>query len=248
LGDDGGASLAEADGMLEITAHGLTKDFGRIRAVDDVSFDLLPGSVIAFLGPNGSGKTTLMRMLLGLVKPTSGSASIGGVTYAQLDRPAEKVGAVLERHAFHDRRTARNHLRILAVVAGIPRGRVDEVLALVGLDHAADRPAGTYSLGMAQRLTLAGALLSDPAVLILDEPTNGLDPAGVHWLRGLLRGYADQGRTIVMSSHTLAEVERSADEVLILAAGRLRAHRRIAEIESLEDTFLDLTTNKEVAR
>jgi ABC-2 type transport system ATP-binding protein len=235
-------------GMLEITAQGLTKDFGRIRAVDDVSFDLLPGSVIALLGPNGSGKTTLMRMLLGLVKPTSGSASLGGVPFAQLERPAEKVGAVLERHAFHDRRTARNHLRILAVLAGIPRSRVDEVLELVGLDHAADRPAGTYSLGMAQRLTLAGALLGDPAILILDEPTNGLDPAGVHWLRGLLRGYADEGRTIVMSSHILAEVAQSADEVLILAAGRLRAYRRIAQIESLEDTFLSLTSNEEVAR
>jgi ABC-2 type transport system ATP-binding protein len=234
--------------MLEISARGLTKDFGRIRAVDDISFDLLPGSVIALLGPNGSGKTTVMRMLLGLVRPSSGSASIGGVAFAQLHRPAEKVGAVLERHAFHDGRTARNHLRILAVLAGIPRRRVDEVLELVGLGHAADRPAGRYSLGMAQRLTLAGALLGDPEVLILDEPTNGLDPAGVHWLRGLLRAYADEGRTIVMSSHVLAEVSQAADEVLILADGRLRAHRRIAEIESLENTFLDLTTNRETAR
>ena len=234
--------------MLEITAHVLTKDFGRIRAVDDVSFGLRPGSVIAVLGPNGSGKTTLMRMLLGLVRPTSGTALIGGVAFAQLDRPAQKVGAVLERHAFHDRRTARNHLRILAVLAGIPRRRADEVLELVGLGQAADRPAGTYSLCMAQRLTLAGALLGDPQVLILDEPTNGLDPAGVHWLRGLLRGYADEGRTIVMSSHVLAEVAQSADEVLILAAGKLRAHRRITQIESLEDTFLDLTTNGEMAR
>jgi ABC-2 type transport system ATP-binding protein len=234
--------------MLEISAHGLTKDFGRIRAVDDVSFDLLPGSVIAVLGPNGSGKTTLMRMLLGLVRPSSGSASIGGATFAQLHRPAEKVGAVLERHAFHDRRTARNHLRILAVLGGIPRRRVNEVLELVGLGDAADRPAGTYSLGMAQRLTLAGALLGDPEVLILDEPTNGLDPAGIHWLRGLLREYADEGRTIVMSSHVLAEVAQSADEVLIIGAGRLRAQRRLAEIESLEDTFLDLTTNEEMIR
>jgi ABC-2 type transport system ATP-binding protein len=227
--------------MLTITADALTKDFGGVRAVDEVSFEIRPGRVVGFLGPNGSGKTTTMRMLLGLVAPTSGRATIGGRAFADVHDPVHQVGAVLETRAFHGGRTARNHLRVLATEARIAQRRVAEVLELVGLTEVADRRASTFSLGMGQRLTLAGALLGDPAVLVLDEPTNGLDPAGIRWLRDLLRELAAEGRTVVLSSHVLAEVAQTVDEVLILDRGRLRAHRPIAEIDSLEDAFLELT-------
>jgi ABC-2 type transport system ATP-binding protein len=186
-----------------------------------------------------------MRMLLGLVTPTAGRVTIDGRPFAELADPGRQVGAVLETHAFHSGRTARNHLRVLAVEGGFAPARVDEVLELVGLRAAADRHAGDFSLGMGQRLSLAGALLGDPPVLVLDEPTNGLDPAGIRWLRDLLRGFAGEGRTVLLSSHVLAEVAQTVDEVLILDRGQLRAHRRMADIESLEDDFLELTDHAE---
>jgi ABC-2 type transport system ATP-binding protein len=232
---------------MEITAHGLTKEFGSVRAVDDVTFELVPGRVIGMLGPNGSGKTTTLRMLLGLVTPTRGEALIGGRRFADLDEPARRVGAVFELRAFDGARTARDHLRVVATEARLPLERVDVVLDLVGLADAADRRAKGFSLGMGQRLSLATALLGDPDVLILDEPTNGLDPAGIRWLRGLLQGFAAEGRTVVVSSHALAEMQQTADEVLILDRGRLLAHTPMSEIESLEEAFLDLTdTSKEL--
>ena len=234
--------------MLQITADALTKDFGRIRAVDGVSFELRPGRVVGFLGPNGSGKTTTLRMLLGLVTPTAGRSLIGGRPFAELSEPSRQVGALLETRAFHRGRTVQNHLRVLATERRIAHGRIREVLELVGLSAAADRRAGSLSLGMGQRLSLAGALLGDPDVLILDEPTNGLDPAGIRWLRDLLRGLAAEGRSVVLSSHMLAEVAHTVDEVVILHRGRLRAHRSISTIESLEDFFLELTTDEEHAR
>jgi ABC-2 type transport system ATP-binding protein len=231
--------------MLDIAAESLTKDFGRIRAVDDVSFEIQPGRVVGLLGPNGSGKTTTLRMLLGLVSPTAGRTMIGGRPFAALHDPAHHVGVVLEAGGFHGGRTARDHLRVLATEAGIAQRGVGEVLELVGLSEAADRRAGTFSLGMGQRLSLAAALLGDPGVLILDEPANGLDPAGIRWLRDLLRDLAGQGRTIVLSSHVLAEVAQTVDEVLILDRGRLRTHRAMSDIASLEDAFLELTGHTE---
>jgi ABC-2 type transport system ATP-binding protein len=198
--------------------------------------------VVGFTGPNGSGKTTTLRMLLGLVTPTSGRALIGGRRYGELDEPTRRVGAVLETRAFDGGRTARDHLRVVATEARLPRARVEEVLDLVGLSDAADRRAKGFSLGMGQRLALGAALMGDPDVLILDEPTNGLDPAGIRWLREFLRGLAAEGRTVLVSSHALAEVQQTADEVLILDGGRLLSHRRMSDIESLEDAFLNLTS------
>jgi ABC-2 type transport system ATP-binding protein len=231
--------------MLDLTVDALTKDFDGVRAVDNVSFEIAPGRVVGLLGPNGSGKTTMLRMLLGLVAPTSGHALIGGRRFAELDAPVREVGAVLEAASFHPGRTARDHLRVLATEGRLSPGRVNEVLELVGLSEAADRHAGDFSLGMGQRLSLAAALLGDPGVLVLDEPTNGLDPAGIRWLRDLLRGFAGEGRTVLLSSHVLAEVAQTVDEVLILDRGRLGAHRRMADIESLEDDFLELTDHEE---
>ncbi len=208
-----------------IEVAGLTKRFGHgteaVTAVDDLSFAVEPGRVTGFLGPNGAGKTTTLRMLLGLVTPTRGSATIGRQRYAELGRPESVVGAALEATGFHPGRTARNHLRVLALASGLVAARADEVLAQVGLEEAAGRRAGEFSLGMRQRLSLAAALLGDPAVLILDEPANGLDPEGIAWLRGFLRYLAGQGRTILVSSHVLAEVEQTVDDVVIIARGRL---------------------------
>jgi ABC-2 type transport system ATP-binding protein len=233
--------------MIEITAHGLTKDFGRVRAVDDVSFELRPGRVVGVLGPNGSGKTTLLRMLLGLVAPSRGRILLGGRPFGDLEAPVLQVGAVLEARPFHPGRSARDHLRVRATEAELPPARVDETLARVGLAEAAQRRVGTFSLGMAQRLSLASALISDPDVLVLDEPTNGLDPAGIRWLRGLLRELAAGGRTVMLSSHMLAEAEQTVDEVLILDHGRLLAHWVMSDIESLEDAFVELTGSSEVS-
>jgi ABC-2 type transport system ATP-binding protein len=207
--------------MTAISVHGLVKRFGGVLAVDDLSFEVQPGTLTGFVGPNGAGKTTTLRMILGLVRPTAGTALIGGVPYARLDRPARHVGAVLESSGFHPGRTARDHLRVLAGPSAIPTARVDEVLSEVDLDGAARRRVGGFSLGMRQRLGLAGALLGDPGILILDEPTNGLDPAGVHWLRTLLRRRVDRGGTVLVSSHLLAELALAADSVVIITDGRL---------------------------
>jgi ABC-2 type transport system ATP-binding protein len=207
--------------MTAISVHGLVKRFGGVLAVDDLSFEVQPGTLTGFVGPNGAGKTTTLRMILGLVRPTAGTALIGGVPYARLDRPARHVGAVLESSGFHPGRTARDHLRVLAGPSAIPTARVDEVLSEVDLDGAARRRVGGFSLGMRQRLGLAGALLGDPGILILDEPTNGLDPAGVHWLRTLLRRRVDRGGTVLVSSHLLAELALAADSVVIVKDGRL---------------------------
>jgi ABC-2 type transport system ATP-binding protein len=209
---------------VTIRFEGVSKHFGAVQAVNDLSFSVEPGRVTGFLGPNGAGKTTSLRMLLGLVRPTSGSATFGGTAYRDLDRPLATVGAALEAASFHPGRSARNHLRVYAQAAGIPAGRVDRVLEQVGLAENADRRVGGYSLGMRQRLGLANALLGDPGVLVLDEPVNGLDPEGIRWIRGFLREMAAEGRTVLVSSHLLSEVQQSVDDVVILAKGRL-VHR-----------------------
>jgi ABC-2 type transport system ATP-binding protein len=216
--------------MSVIALDGLTKRFGDIVAVDGLTVQLGRGRVIGLLGPNGAGKTTTLRLLLGLVAPTSGSATIDDRPYRALDEPIRHVGAVLEATSFHPGRRARDHLRVLATTAGIAEHRVDEVLAGVGLDRAARRRVGGFSLGMRQRLGLAAALLGEPDVLVLDEPTNGLDPEGIRWLRDFLRAYAASGRTVLVSSHLLAEVAQTVDEVVVLTGGRLVAHAPLAEL------------------
>jgi ABC-2 type transport system ATP-binding protein len=216
--------------MEPIVIEGLTKRFGPVLAVSDLSFSVPAGRVTGFLGPNGSGKTTTIRILLGLVHPTRGSATISGLRYADLANPAKTVGAVLEATSFHPGRRARDHLKILATAARIPRSRVDETLGRVGLAHAGHRRVGGFSLGMRQRLGLAAALLGDPEILLLDEPTNGLDPDGVRWLRGLMRQLAAEGRTVLVSSHLLSEVAQTVDDVVIIAGGALVAHGPIADV------------------
>jgi ABC-2 type transport system ATP-binding protein len=216
--------------MSALSVQGLTKRFGPLTAVDNLSFDVNPGTITGFLGPNGAGKTTTLRMLLGLVRPTAGVALVDGRPYQQLQRPAFTVGAALEATGFHPGRTARNHLRVLAHPNGISNARVDEVLAEVDLTDAARRRVGGFSLGMRQRLMLAGALLGDPPILVLDEPTNGLDPAGVHWLRQFLRSRVDHGGTVLVSSHLLAELALSADSVVIVKDGRLVTQGSVQEL------------------
>ena len=216
--------------MEPIVIQALTKRFGPVLAVSDLSFSVPAGRVTGFLGPNGAGKTTTLRILLGLVHPTSGSATINGMRYADLANPARTVGAVLEATSFHPGRRARDHLKILATAAGIPCSRVDETLDRVGLGNAAHRRVGGFSLGMRQRLGLAAALLGDPEILILDEPTNGLDPDGVRWLRALMRQLAAEGRTVLVSSHLLSEVAQTVDDVVIIASGALVAHGPIADV------------------
>jgi ABC-2 type transport system ATP-binding protein len=220
-----------ADQPGRIVVAGLSKTFGTVRAVDNLSFTVEPGSVTGFLGPNGAGKTTTLRMLLGLVTPTSGTATIGGVPYNHISHPMRTVGAVLEASSFHPGRTARNHLRVYAAASGIPDQRADEVLEQVGLTEAARRKVRGYSLGMRQRLGLAFALLGNPQVLLLDEPANGLDPEGIRWLRGFQRSLADEGRTVLVSSHLLTEVQQSADRVVILSQGRLVREGSMVELE-----------------
>ena len=228
-----------------ISVRGLTKGYGGTLAVDDLSFDIHPGCVTGFLGPNGSGNSTTKRLLLGLDQPARGSALIDGAPYAALRWPLRSVGAVLEARAFHPGRTARAQLRIQALAADADTSRVEDVLDLVGLTAAADRRIGGFSLGMRQRLGLATALLADPEVLILDEPANGLDPEGVRWLRGLLRGFAAEGGTVLVSSHLLAEVAQTVDSVVIIDGGRLVAQGPVAELTvggaGLEEAFFQLT-------
>jgi ABC-2 type transport system ATP-binding protein len=213
-----------------IEVSGLTKRFGQVLAVDDLSFQVSRGTVAGFLGPNGAGKTTTLRMLLGLVRPTGGTATVNGVAYSQLENPLREVGAVLEAASFHPGRTARGHLRVQALAADVEATRIDELLDLVELTAAADRRVGGFSLGMRQRLGLAVALLADPQILILDEPANGLDPEGVRWLRDLIRGLANQGRTVLVSSHILAEVAQTVDSVVILNLGRLVTHGTLEQL------------------
>jgi ABC-2 type transport system ATP-binding protein len=223
----------------------LAKRYGPTTAINDLSFTLTAGTVTGFLGPNGAGKSTTLRVLLGLAAPTSGSALVFGRPYAALPSPSTVVGAILESNDFHPGRSGRAHLRTLALAAHISWDRVEEVLAQVDLTAAAGRPVRTYSLGMRQRLGLAAALLGRPALLILDEPANGLDPTGVHWLRTALTDFAANGGTVLVSSHILAEVAKSVDRVLIVHNGRLLADAAINEFpdsESLEATYLKLTT------
>jgi ABC-2 type transport system ATP-binding protein len=213
-----------------IEVKDLTKRYRKATAVAGLTFQVRSGSITGFLGPNGAGKTTTLRILLGLVHPTSGEATVDGHAYRNLPDPIRRVGAVLEATNFHPKRSGRNHLRMQAVAAGIPDTRVDELLSLVGLGNVAGRGVGGYSLGMRQRLSVAGALLGDPDLLVLDEPANGLDPEGIRWLRDFLVGFAREGRTVFISSHVLAEMEQLADEVVIVHHGKLVAHQPVDEL------------------
>ncbi|MER7330475.1 MULTISPECIES: ATP-binding cassette domain-containing protein [unclassified Micromonospora] len=213
-----------------ITLRGLTKRFGATTAVDNLTLDITPGRVTGFLGPNGAGKSTTMRMIVGLDRPTAGEALVGGRRYATLRHPLREVGALLDAKAVHPGRSARNHLLAMARSNGIPTRRVDEVLATVGLANVAGKRAGTYSLGMGQRLGIAGALLGDPGVLMFDEPVNGLDPDGVRWVRELMRSLAAEGRTVFVSSHLMSEMQLTADQLVVVGRGRLIADAPIAEV------------------
>jgi ABC-2 type transport system ATP-binding protein len=221
-----------AGAVPPLEVKGLTKRFGDVVAVDGLDFVVRPGSVTGFLGPNGAGKTTTLRMLVGLVAPTAGAALVEGVPYAAIDDPVRTVGAVLEAAGFHPARTARQHLRTVSTAAGIGGGRAAEVLEVVGLSDAADRRVGGFSLGMRQRLQLAEALLGDPRILVLDEPSNGLDPQGIAWMRGFLRWFASEGRTALVSSHLLGEAAQIVDEVIVLSHGRLVGHGPLDELLS----------------
>ena len=235
-----------------VSVRGLTKRFGDVTAVEDLTFEVRPGLVTGFLGPNGAGKSTTLRMILGLVSPSTGTASVLGMPYRDLASPARTVGAVLETQSFNPLRTGRDHLRVLAAAEGVEDARVDAVLELVDLAAAGDRKARAYSLGMRQRLALAGALLGEPTVLILDEPANGLDPLGIRWLRDLLRRFAAAGNAVLVSSHQLGEMEQMADEVVVIYEGRLVRQGSMAAMTaggsiSLEDAFLDMMLGKGIA-
>ena len=230
--------------MIEV--RGLTKRYGRVLAVDALGFDVRPGVVTGFLGSNGSGKSTTMRLMLGLDRPDRGAVRIAGRRYRELGWPLREVGALLETRAFHPGRSARAHLTALAASNAIPFRRVDEVLGLVGLESAADRRTGKFSLGMAQRLGIAAGLLGDPGVLLLDEPVNGLDPEGIRWIRDLMKSLAAEGRMVFVSSHLINEMAVTADRLIVIGAGRLLADTTVAELSaqsaSLEDAFLELTS------
>jgi ABC-2 type transport system ATP-binding protein len=213
-----------------IEVVGLRKRYRKATAVNGLSFSVARGRITGFLGPNGAGKTTTLRILLGLVHPTAGRATIDGRGYRELDEPVRRVGAVLEATNYHPKRSGRDHLRVLAAAAGVSVARVDDVLHFVGIANAAERRVGGYSLGMRQRLSVAGALLGDPELLVLDEPANGLDPEGIRWLRDFLRSFAADGRTVFVSSHVLAEVQQIADEVVIIHHGKLVAQESVAEL------------------
>jgi len=228
-----------------IEARGLVKRYGSTTAVDHLSFDVRPGTVTGFLGPNGAGKSTTMRMILGLDRPDAGTARVNGKSYHDLRWPLREVGALLEAKAFHPGRTARSHLGALAASNAIPPRRISDVLEITGMGTAADRRAGKFSLGMAQRLGIAAALLGDPGVLLLDEPVNGLDPEGIRWIRGLLKNLAAHGRTVLISSHLISEVAQTADRLIVIGQGRLLAQTTVAELSSrsssLEEAFFELT-------
>ena len=224
------------DGSGRIVVQNLSKNFGNVAAVQNLSFQVEPGSVTGFLGPNGAGKTTTLRMLLGLVSPTAGHTTINGQPFSHLGNPARVVGAVLEAQGFHPSRTARNHLRVYAAAMGVPDQRADEVLNLVGLGTAGERAAGGFSLGMKQRLALATALLGDPQVLVLDEPANGLDPEGIAWLRTFLKAFASSGRTVLISSHLLAEVEQTIDQVVIISRGQTMYYGMLEELRKSQQS------------
>jgi ABC-2 type transport system ATP-binding protein len=228
-----------------VSCRSLTKRYSDLLAVDEITFSLAPGTVTGFLGPNGAGKTTTLRMLLGLAEPSGGEALVFGRRYRELDRPIRRVGAVLESTDYHPSRSGRDHLRMLALASELPSGRVEDVLELVQLATAAGRRVRTYSLGMRQRLGLAAALLGNPELLILDEPANGLDPAGVRWLRTFLQNLAAEGRTVLVSSHLLAEVAQTVDRVVIIDRGRLLAQGALDDLtgnrRTLEDVYLELT-------
>jgi ABC-2 type transport system ATP-binding protein len=240
IADEGRGSVPRV-----VACERLTKRYGDVVAVDQISFALDAGTVTGFLGPNGAGKTTTLRLLLGLAEPAAGTAVIFGRRYRELAEPIRQVGAVLESGDFHPGRSGRKHLQAIALAAGLPLRRIDDVLELVELTVAAERRVKSYSLGMRQRLGLAGALLGDPELLILDEPATGLDPAGVRWLRIFLRTLAAEGRTVLVSSHLLAEVAQTVDRVLIIDHGRLLADGPLRELgrrgQTLEDVYLDLT-------
>lgn len=232
-----------------IEIHDLTKTYSSRRVLDSISLSVPPGHITAFLGPNGSGKTTTLRALLGLARPTSGIALIAGSRYADLPDPARTVGVLLDNAGLHPGRTARRHLMIAALAAGLPAGRVDDVLTLVGLDRDANRAIKQFSLGMKQRLGLATALLGDPDILILDEPANGLDPAGTRWLRTTLREFAASGKSVLITSHVLAEVEQIADDLVLIGRGRIVAAGPMADLvheETLEDFYLNVMGDEPV--
>jgi len=237
---------------MHIELHGLTKRYGPITAVEDLTFSPASGRVTGFVGANGAGKSTTIRMLLGLTRPDAGAATIDGKAYAELRDPLRTVGAMVDPNIFHPNRTGRDALRVIARAAEISDSRVDNVLALVGLTDAAHRRVGGYSMGMRQRLALAAALLGEPGAVVLDEPANGLDPYGVHWLRTLIRGLAAEGRTVFVSSHLLAELAQTIDDVVIIAHGRLVTHEPMTALlerangGSLEDVYLNLTSTTPV--
>lgn len=228
-----------------IEARGLVKRYGSTPAVDNLSFDVHPGTVTGFLGPNGAGKSTTMRMILGLDRPDAGRVRIGGKDYGDLRWPLREVGALLDARAFHPGRTARAHLTALAAANAIGRQRVEQVLAMTGIERVAGRRAGKFSLGMSQRLGIAAALLGDPPVLLLDEPVNGLDPEGIRWIRTLMQHLAAQGRTVLVSSHLINEIAHTADALIVIGQGRLLAQTTVARLSasasSLEEAFFQLT-------
>jgi ABC-2 type transport system ATP-binding protein len=236
--------------MAQIRFDHLTKRYGPVTAVDDLTVSVAPARITGFLGANGAGKSTTLRMLVGLTRPTSGTATIDGLAYAALAAPARSVGTMTDSAVFHPRRSGRDALRVLATLGGIPDRRADELIDFVGLAGAGRRKVGGYSMGMRQRLGIAAALLADPQVLVLDEPANGLDPAGVRWLRTLLRGLAGDGRTVLVSSHILAELEHTVDDVILIDHGRLIAHGPMSELlatsrsTTLEELFFGLITNR----
>ena len=232
-----------SDSGARIEVRNLTKKFGGFTAVDDLSFVVEPGRITGFLGPNGAGKTTTLRMLLDLISATSGTATIDGQDYRDIADPTGTVGAALEATNFHPGRSGRDHLRVIAAAAGIPDSRVDELLELTGIPAAARKRAGQYSMGMRQRLALAAALLGDPRVLILDEPAKGLDPEGIRWLRGFLRHLAEQGKTILVSSHLLQEIEHTVDDVVIIANGRLVSSGTVAELRGTPKAIVRTSDN-----